>query len=878
MSGRTWAGWATATVLAVAGVASAGAALAPPAQDSFTARMITRLTLFDLRIPQATDPSLDDMELAYHMLGLAEELDPTNEHIARLRLEAAFATADAQAHEAQTRRVLELDPDDEISQLRLISSQITERAQTVDQRLRLYEAFVGDKGVQAGLSPAVRSRLALDGALLYNEQGNLEGFARMLETSLTLDSTHKEAASLAHAYFTDRVNDPIGRLDLLSNLLYADPVDPNVHDAIMRELAAGGAYAGALRFHQTQVAIGQGAGRGPDETMITIGLVLNWQINGPQAIADVLDRSLQGQRDQAIRNLRALSREGQSLEGFPGPDEIRLPAYQEVARIAAAFGADDEGTVDAAMTDLARTSAEQVKSLSDPNIIGEDVTKEQIAAARVGIMDRLTTMRLWTGRQLEYVEKDIAALDAELAVRAGAGNEQGAATDEQTGAEGDQAAPPADQSSPEGVPVTQGGADFPEESATTRTYRGWLALRRNDPVRAIELLGPLSVDRPFAKLGVALAQLDLGDRSQGLDLLGSVARDYPLTIFGAWARTKYEKITGEQFVQSPYAERMESWANGIPAWLDVMAVDPGRFITFEIEPVETTVSGVEASYLRLRIRNTSTIPLAFGPGRPISSRIMLVPRTDIGIERVAGGMKPEVFDIQRKLRLMPRETFETIIWPDPGQTGFFMDLTAGTTARTRWRAVQGYVVGPDGTYRPGPMGLSDEANESVLRLPLAEANHSLEELARRIREDSEDALPNLIATVRVRSQDLIAQRLTPEQEGVIAPLIQAAVDRYQRSPERTRLMMAATLQSERFFPPMAPFEKVVREDDDTDIRKVALLTRVWQADDPLIAEAKASADESLARIAELVERRLQNGRQTISKMQPARRQPAPGQP
>jgi tetratricopeptide (TPR) repeat protein len=791
----------------------------------YAARNVVRLALFDYRLPD--EQSEEDIELVWRLLGIAERLAPNDKEIARLRLEAAYATGNADATFEQTMRMLKLEPDDEVSMLRLITARIT-KSQTAEERIKIYEGLIGDKGREAGLSPAVRSRLALDAALLMREQGNLDAFVRLLEKSISLDSTHKEAAALAHAFYAERVNDVFGRLDLLSNLLYADPVDPNIHDAIMREFANHGAWAGAQRFFENEVRIGQAAGRQPDETLSVIGMIIAWQRYGAESLVSQMNMQLQSQRDRAQQNLRLLLREQQPITGQPHPDDIRLAIHQDAVRVIAAHAIDDQATVDAALADLARAAQLQVQALREPRQEGQELPPSQVQFAIASILDRLTSIRLWTGRQLDLVNDDLGTLERQL-------EEQGDA-----------------------APIAR---------STLDTYRGWLALRTGDPTHAIEILEPLEQGRPFVQLGLALARYDAGLEQEAIDALARIARENPVSPIGAWARTRYESITGQTFELSDTVAELEAWAKRVPTWLDRMAIESEKFISFEIQPVSITLGAMERSGLRVRIHNASPIPLGFGPGRPISSRIMLVPRTDIGVENIAGGFEPEIVDVQRKLRLMPLETFETVIWPDPGGPGYFLELALSLTSRTRWRAVLGFTITPNGIYQAGPMGQTDETNSMILRMQLAETDHAIEELARRIRDDDEAVLPRLIAAARTRVQELAMSGLPADQVTVaLGGVVQSVADRYPTCSPTTRLMIAALLQPERFFAPMAPIDARIRADEDLTIRKLAIFTRVFDPADPMLEAALNDADPELSRMATIVKHRLEDRRPSYSQM------------
>src|SRR6185369_17723106 len=137
---------------------------------------------------------------------------------------------------AATQLVVRLDRKDTVATLRLLSARIGMR-QTIDERLAMYDAFLGPQGQL--LDPSIRSRLALDAALLLRERQDQPGYMKRLKDAVQLDVTNKEAAYLAVEAFTRKVEDPQGRLELLSNLLMADPMDPRVLLEV-RDAFAGG--------------------------------------------------------------------------------------------------------------------------------------------------------------------------------------------------------------------------------------------------------------------------------------------------------------------------------------------------------------------------------------------------------------------------------------------------------------------------------------------------------------------------------------------------------------------------------------------------------------------------------------------------------------
>jgi hypothetical protein len=121
----------------------------------------SRAVLVDLRLGDAPTP--DDYELAARLFAIVAELAPADAELARLETAARSGRATRACSSDATARVVSLDPRDTVAQLRLITARIGKK-QTVEERLALYERLTGPRG--AALDPTIRSRLALDAALI----------------------------------------------------------------------------------------------------------------------------------------------------------------------------------------------------------------------------------------------------------------------------------------------------------------------------------------------------------------------------------------------------------------------------------------------------------------------------------------------------------------------------------------------------------------------------------------------------------------------------------------------------------------------------------------------------------------------------------------
>src|SRR4029078_2494436 len=100
----------------------------------------------------------------------------------------------------------------------------------------------------------------------------------------------------AATYYTDQIDDPAGQFQLLVNLLYADPLDPNVHESLAKLLNRAGAWDAAKRFHDNGVALMSGPQGQLTDQMYMERQFLIWRTPGPQPVVDGLNVALEAAR------------------------------------------------------------------------------------------------------------------------------------------------------------------------------------------------------------------------------------------------------------------------------------------------------------------------------------------------------------------------------------------------------------------------------------------------------------------------------------------------------------------------------------------------------------------------------------------------------
>lgn len=831
---------------------------APPAQpqpaaspssttlSEYVARSVARAALMDLRSTLA--PSARDFRIACILLGIAHDLLPQDTELLRRLIEASNSAGDKQGVIDATRALLKLDPADTRAQLRLLTESILARNQTAEDRLAAYETCLTGPRAQA-FDPSVRSRLALDAALLLRDAGDMKGFVQKLTLATQLDPTHKEAHALAATVFAEeRPADTVGRLQMLEHLLMADPLDPNVHLSIARELAAGRAFDAATRFHNNAAAILQAAAAPTDRAGLE-ATVLRWYTDGPGAVAAQLNQDLTAARGRARDEINRRQAAGQPTRNLRQPEDIRRTPSFETLYVMAVHASGDQAATQAAVGDVVTFASGALQGIDEALRAGQ-IKPEQAERAKLELALQVQTLRVWTGVQVPEAKRDLA---------------ETAALREQ----------------------------YPEPVAV---LEAWAALRTGDPQGAIDRLRPYAETNMLAGLGIGMAHEMLGQPSLAAEQYDRVLRLSPLEITGAWARSRLLALGFQD--DAAESERLRRAVADIPAEIGAgMVSDPRRFVQLTLRLPNPTPEGIDRTPLRITLENLGPYPLALGPDRALSSRFVLMPRTEnfkLGELRLT---QAEVVDLDRRLRLMPREKLEAEVWPDAGPSGWLLECLANRSVVARWRVIQGFVNDPQSGLRPGPMCVAAET-EAAIRRPVAEARLTPELMARKVAGDPPESLLRLAAGVRALiMQPMLVPELgevpaTPAAGGnpsapppeaspeALRAIGQAFADRYPTLSPINRALLAAVVPHSRLAPGMAPLDQAIASDGDPTVLCIALATRVADAADPVLARAKLSDDPRVKEMAGLVEARLAGtdpifarlSRETLN-----HRAPAPGE-
>lgn len=809
-----------ACVLMVVGPLSAAAQTAassstPPAEtlDQLAARCMARVAQTDLRI--IATPAVRDFRVTSAIFDHAMALAPDDVTLLRLAIEAAENADDPDRVAALTRKLVALDPDDTVAQLRLISSSIRTR-QNVDDRLAAYDRWLGDEG--SSVDASVRSRLALDAALLARERGDAAGFARRLGRAIELDATNKDAATLALAFYNQRVGEPVGSFELMLAVLAADPLDPDLHLAMARLLAEHGANKGSSRFYATFSVLLSRLGRTAADQVSVDSDVVRWQIFGARTLVERYNQIIQEKR-QAVRRQREDAEENKrDTSDIPLPEFIRFPMSSEWVRFLAAVSIADDQLISNALEELIETARQDSELLTDPERRSEQIDDELATRLIAGLLLETTWARLVANKQLDVAEQGLDRLRAEGFV----------------------------------------------EPARLQVAEALAKARRGDLDTAERLLSPTADSDPLAALALAIvrelqSQAASGDpaaRDRAIDAWAALARRERSRLPGAFAATRFEVLSGKPIPLDVTASKLESLAAGVPGWLETLVSNPRRIQSLEVDLVDPDVRALEPALLRLTLRNVSTIPLGVGPDGPINTRFLIAPNVQIGTDSVPTADLINVVSMERRLRLMPGQSFTAVVPADSAALSLVLEQLTARLGRVRYRVLQGFEPVSVATYDSGPFSLSVECGP-LRREVLPRSTSDLPGLLRTVEEGSPRDVCEALLVVRGRELPLVG--LTPFTPDETRSFYDALAVRLPRLPTAGQITLLSLLPSPGQMKGMTAVDDAARTLTDPAVRAFVMAFRITNPADPLFTDAASRPTPAMADLADLIAARLAAG-------------------
>jgi hypothetical protein len=610
------------------------------------------------------NPTVVDYRVTALGLRLARQMSPGDAELLRREIEAWTAADDAARVMEVTRELIRLDPRDTIAQLRLIDSQIG-RLNTVEERRAAYERLLGPAGER--LRASIRSRLALDAALLAREDGDDEAFLRRLTDATLLDETNKNAAALYASMLLPIAQTRVERFELIANVLQADPLDPGAYENAAIELMSAGAYEASLRFLDRMRDLLGEAGRDfmsraylsdPqrfDEARASDYLIAAWQHRGvAQALSFINDAQgqVEGRFSSEFRQLQeqgasaAQLQEALQQNGFPllpyqleRKRALMLVGQSEDARQELAFSNrplqrdqfstnlnpfDLDGFIEPpAVTDEMLRSVAAEFPDAQANEVGQEASKRARLARDINPLHEAVTRFLLSSRNLmdrlnasEQVEE---ATKRRFEVNLTLESVWLLLVSELS----------VDLAEDRFENLLEAlNEDALEESAIAR-YRGWIAANRGDFETARELLTPLAESDASALYALGMTELRSGNIDEAIRRFQQVRVRFPQTALACVSRDRLELLTGSRPGPLPGSDEVNRYALRFAPGLERMTRAAREFMSLSVRPTAGTLGPLDRHELVLEISNTSGRPLAVGPNSPINSQFLFTPRVEL---------------------------------------------------------------------------------------------------------------------------------------------------------------------------------------------------------------------------------------------------------
>jgi hypothetical protein len=737
----------------------------------------------------------------------AAYLDPTPEHW-RTVLKLADVTERTELRSEALSRVKALDPYDEVVRL-LYINEVIERYQTAEQRISIYEAILAPKN-RAALGPAVTSRLANDLGMLMDRRGDVDGFSHWLAEAVAVDPSNRSAAATAAGFFRANVADPYGEAELLTTLVMADPTAPGALVMLAELLLEHGAYAGSHRLYQLAVQSQEALRQYPSEGMLADWAVARWGNGDPQGAlniiqvhqrrADVVHRTRMWQQDQQLTPLQ-LARLHDSISSTLST--VRAAIFNRFGAARIEFW-DRTNTLDAALAAYEREINQvQAAAGSDP----ADVAQRHLEAASVA---------LWLGSDLDDLEVAQRHLDA-------AGE-------------------------------LLGNTGLTREAEAR--FEGWMALRQDDLSRAMDLLRPVSDRDTAARLGLALARREAGEVREAARGLHGVYTSRPGSLMAVWAADVLAEMLGQRVGVGPMAARMEQLVASIPSVVDRFAEEPTLAVSVRLLPTKTTFEPYEPIIVNLEITNNAPMPLTIDSGGPIHPQVALETSVEMSREVALPEIPPMIIDIDRRLRLEPREHLVVPVDMRQGGLGQVLNARPLRGATFTVKAIIGFRITGENVIDPGVLG-SEVETPSIrvdgIRLTRAWIAGAIEAI---VDPDPVQDLTTIAVLSHVvplmqqvrsadplRALDQFGDRQLEEDAAT------AIAEAYAKLDPASRAWLLAVMP--RLSPTLIPVYTMAQTDEDKHVQLMYLLYCLTGLDDPMIDAARRGSDPDVRALADV---------------------------
>lgn len=716
----------------------------------------------------------------------AVRLDPENADAWRFLRDIALLAEREDYYEEAVRRLVELDPDDDVARLAAINLDI-EKIDSLEERFVAYDRLL-DPSRRAELGPAVASRLQLDVALLHQRRGDLDEFADALAESVAIDPSNRTAVAIATGFFRMNADDALAEAELLVRLVRADPTDVTSLVALGELLLEHGAYAGAERMYSMATASMRAMDAFPRDQLVADACIAQWGIGDAQA---------------ALRRVRARQQEvdevaqAQASQAEPDLDPLQRAEYRGALdpTLATVRAAIRRQSGDAkADQDLERAIDAYQRVLESTSDDGE-LTPEAEAATRL----EMAWVALWLGTDVDRVETMLARVE-EL---------------------------------------------HPINELARARFDGWLALRRGEAELALERLAACPDDDLAVLLGRGAAHKALGRRSDAAHAFLAAVRERPGTLMGVWAANELWGLLGRRLPITPEAAGLEHALSSLPVGFEQYPVSPSLAVDLWLEPTKAVFQMFEPIVVDVHIRNNSPDPLAIDSDGPIKPELLITFKSTMR-ELRRPELHPVVVNIGRRLRLEPREELVIPIDLRLGELGGILTADARHGAFVRPKAYVNFRITPRGAIRTALLG--SQATTPMLRIEGVRVTPSwIQEALSGIRDPRELADLNRIAVLIQSSSFTLPANADPKLFQLVNVVRDATAQAYANLGGKSQAWILGATPSGTLTDQMRAW---AQQSPDRTVRLIYLLYHLQGPDDPMLDPSLYADDPDLQYLAQ----------------------------
>jgi tetratricopeptide (TPR) repeat protein len=787
-----------AFILTAAAILAQGPAKLPAAAEQSVARLLADQWIRTGRAVLESEPiTVQKIRLVTLLAEMSTETAPDYETAWRFLLSIADVSERVELQRQAVQRLAEINPTDDVIRLRRLNHVIDD-LDTAEERVALYERLL-DPSRRDEIGPAVASRLALDLALLKQSQGDLGAFSTWLAEATAIDASNRKAAALAAGFFRANVKDPTAEAELLISLVMADPTDAMSMLTLGQLLLERGAYAGAQRLYRQAVKVAQYTGSPPitDELVADAAIALWGQGDTSSAMRMIVEH--QRIKDHLLRIGLKRDRPEMTPLDLAKENAVLAPTLSTVrAMIQKELGGELAGR------------ALQAAVLSYDEAIATAASAEPAdPAARGGLLLEQASVMYWLGADIEEA----------------------------------------------GSRVTQAAALQPLTPQAEARFDGWHALRSGDTATARAKLAPLAENDPLAAIGFALALIEEGERRESARQLLSVVRKQPGTLLGVWAYTTLAgpDMLKQRFAVSETAAQLDGLTAKIPAAFDRYVENPTLALSLRIRPEQVQYGPLDPVIVTIEITNHTSVPMSIDRNGPIHPHVAIIVSPQVARVKLPTELRPLIIDIDRKLRLAPRERLEIKVDLRQSQLATVLDTHALRGATVSVRGLLNFMVTPQGALRAGILG--SEVTTERIRIDGVRMSRAWIEdaLAAVTQPDSLNDLIQLAMLAPVAAAGP-AQGAPAEDVQLLADVSSAMVEAFAKLSPTAQAWLLGVLPR---TSSMEPVRALARRSTDPWVQLSYIIHQSTGLTDPVFDVARRGEHAKLRELAELFPEALQ---------------------